>query len=313
MYKRIVVPLDGSELAERALPYAEELARKLGSEVILLNVRRPSEDPAHPEHRAYLSKLAATIEKDIKKSPSLPPGEKVKVDSVIIGASGLLTHPAEEILDYAETNNVSLIVMATHGRTGIKRWALGSTAEKVARAFRCPILLVRANVDMPQSVRLDKILVPLDGSMRSETVLSHIENISPKLKARIYLLKVVEPLHHIVPVYDDVGYYGGTGVVETPYTEEEMKPIRAVAEEYIESVSRKLKADDIETSHKVKVGSAAEEIIKAEEEIGVDMVAMSTHGRSGFGRWDHGGIADKILHGGNKPLLLVRPHQLRPQ
>ncbi len=308
MYKRIVVPLDGSELAERALPYAEELAGKLGSEVIILNVRRPSEDPDHPEHRAYLSKMVATTEQDIKKSPSLPPGEKVKVDLAIIGvSSGLLTHPAEEILDYAETNNVSLIVMATHGRTGVKRWALGSTAEKVARVSKCPILLVRAHTDLPQSVRLDKILVPLDGSINSEIVLPHIENIAPQLRARIYLLKIVEPTYHIYPIYDEAAYYGGTGMVEMPYTEEEMKPIKAAAEEYIESVSRKLTAEGIKTSHKVKVGSAAEEIIKAEEEMGVDMVAMSTHGHSGFGRWDHGSVADRVLYGGNKPLLLVRP------
>jgi len=306
MYKKIVVPLDGSELAERALPYAEELAEKFSSEVVLLNVRRPSEDPAHPEHRAYLSEMLATTEQNIKKSPSLPPEEKVKVDSDIIGASGLLTHPAEEILDYAEANDIGLIIMTTHGRTGIKRWALGSTAEKVVRASKCPVLLVRANVDMPQSVRLDKILVPLDGSIHSEAVLSHIANIAPKLEARIYLLIVVEPTYHIHPVYDEVAYYGGTGMVETPYTEEEMKPIKAAAEEYIESVSRKLAADDIETSHKMKVGSAAEEIIKAGKEMGVDMVAMSTHGRSGFDRWEHGSIADKVLHGGNKPLLFVR-------
>jgi nucleotide-binding universal stress UspA family protein len=307
MYKRIVIPLDGSELAERALPYAEELARKLGSEVILLNVRRPSEDPDHPEHRAYLSKRVATTEQEIKKSPSLPSGEKVKVDSAIIGVSGLLTHPAEEILDYAETNNIGLIIMATHGRTGIKRWALGSTAEKVARASKCPILLIRASTDLRRSVHLDKILVPLDGSIHSEVVLSHIENIAPKLKARVYLLKIVEPTYHVYPVYDEVAYYGGSGMVEMPYTEEEMKPIKVAAEEYIKSVSRKLMAEGIKTSYKVEVGSAAEGIIRAEEEMGVDMVAMSTHGHSGFGRWEHGSIADKVLHGGNKPLLLVRP------
>jgi nucleotide-binding universal stress UspA family protein len=307
MYKRIVVPLDGSELAERVLPYGEELAQKLGSEVILLNVRRPSEDPDDPEHRVYINKMVAMIEQDIEKSPSLPPGGKVKVDSAIIGSTGLLTHPAEEILDYAEKNNIGLIIMATHGRTGIKRWALGSTAEKVARAAKCPVLLIRAHVDVPRNVHLDKILVPLDGSTQSETILTHIENIAPKLKARVYLLKVVEPTYHIVPVYDEATYYGGTGMIEIPYTEEEMKPIKAAAEEYIESVKRKLTAEGIKTSYKVKVGLAAEEIIEAEEEMGVDMVAMSTHGRSGFGRWEHGGIADKVLHGGNKPLLFVRP------
>jgi nucleotide-binding universal stress UspA family protein len=307
MYKRLLVPLDGSELAERALPYVEELASKLGSEIILVNVRKPSEDPDNPEHRVYLSKMVATVEQDIKKSPSLPTGEKVKVDSAIIGSSGmLLTHPAEEILNYAETYNISLIIMATHGRTGIKRWALGSTAEKVARASKYPILLVRANTAVPESVRIDRILVPLDGSRQGEVVLPHIEKTARKLKAKIYLLHVLEPPYHIYPVYEGIGYYVGAGIVQVPYSGEELKPLKATAEEYLESISGKLMAKGIKTSYQVKVGSAGEEIIKAEEEMGIDMVAMSTHGHSGVNRWEHGSIADKVLHAGNTPLLLVR-------
>lgn len=309
MYKRMLVPLDGSELAEVALPYSEELAEKLDSEVILVNVRRPSEDPDNPEHRVYLSKMVATTEQDIKKSPFLPPGEKIKVDSAIIGSSGLLTHPAEEIVDYAEKENISLIVMATHGRTGVKRWALGSTADKVVRASKSPVLLIRANTDVRKNAGLDKILVPLDGSKQSETILSHIESLASRLKARVILLHVVEQLHHIYPVAEEMGYYGGIGMVKVPYSEEELKPLKAGAEEYLQKVSGKLMAEGIKTSYQVKVGSAGEEIIKAEEEMGVDMVAMSTHGQSGFSRWEHGSIADKVLHAGNTPLLLVRERQ----
>jgi nucleotide-binding universal stress UspA family protein len=309
MFKRLLVPLDGSELAEIALPYAEELAIHLGSEVILINVRMPSEDPDNPEHRAYISKLVAMTEHDIKKSLALPPGEKVKVASAIIGSSGLLTHPAEEILDYAEKENISLIVMATHGRTGIRRWTLGSTANKVARASKCPVLLIRANTDVPKSVRLEKILVPLDGSKQSEVVLPDIENLASKLKTKINLLNVVEPPYHIYPYSEGLGYYGGAGIVRVPYTEEEIKPLKVVAEKYVKSVSDKLMADGIKTSYEVRVGSAGEEIIEAERKMGVDIVAMSTHGHSGFGRWEHGSIADKVLHHGNTPLLLVRPQQ----
>ena len=65
----------------------------------------------------------------------------------------------------------------------------------------------------------------------------------------------------------------------------------------------------IQTSYEVRTGSPGEEIIKVEGEMRPDMVAMSTHGHSGFGRWDHGSIADKVIHAGNTPLLLVRPRQ----
>jgi nucleotide-binding universal stress UspA family protein len=301
MYKRLLVPLDGSELAEVALPYAEDLAENLGSEVILLNVRRPAEDPNNPEHRAYLSKIVATTEQDIKKSTVLPPGEKVKVESAIIGSSGLLTHPAEEILDYAEKKNISVIVMATHGRTGIKRWALGSTADKVVRASKSPVLLIRANIDVPKSVHLDKILAPLDGSKQSEAVLPYIESLASKLRARVILFHVVVQPYKV--------YAGSEGVVEVSYTEEEIRSLKASAEQYLQKVSGKLMAGGITTSYEVRTGSAGEEIIRAEGEMHPDMVAMSAHGHSGFSCWGHGSIADKVLYAGNTPLLLVRPGQ----
>ena len=302
MYKRMLVPLDGSEMAEVALPYSEELAEKLDSEVILINVRAPGEDPDNPEHRLYLSKMAATIEQNIRKSSDIPPGRKIKVESFIIGSSGLLTHAAEEIVDYAEKENISLIVMATHGRTGIKRWALGSTTDKVVRASKSPVLLIRANTGVRKKTSLDKILVPLDGSKHSETILSHIESLASRLRARVILLHVVIQPYRV--------YAASEGVVEVPYTEEEIKSLKADAEEYLQKVSSKLMAERITTSYEVRVGSAAEEIIKLADETPTDVVAMSTHGESGFSRWEHGSIADKVIRAGNTPLLLVRPqHQ----
>jgi nucleotide-binding universal stress UspA family protein len=140
-------------------------------------------------------------------------------------------------------------------------------------------------------------------------VLPDIENLASKLKTKINLLNVVEPPYHIYPYSEGLGYYGGAGIVRVPYTEEEIKPLKVVAEKYVKSVSDKLMADGIKTSYEVRVGSAGEEIIEAERKMGVDIVAMSTHGHSGFGRWEHGSIADKVLHHGNTPLLLVRPQQ----
>jgi len=308
MYKRILVPLDGSMLAEIALPYAKEIARHFGSEVTLIHVTTPSEDISKFEHRAYLTKITAETEQQIKKSADLPPGEKFKVKSAIIDSPGLFTHPAEQILDYADKENSSLIVMATHGITGIRRWALGSTANNVARAFKCPLLLVRANPKLPKSVHFSNILVPLDGSIQSEAVLPYIVNLVTKIKSKVNLLGVVELLYHLYPYSEPVlGYYGAAGMVKIPYTDEEMKPMKEVAEKYIKSVSEKLTAEGIKASYEVKIGSPGMEIIKAEEKMHPDIVAMSTHGHSGFGRFEHGSVTDKVLHAGKTPLLLVRP------
>ena len=309
MFKRLLVPLDTSDLAEIALRYAEAMAIKLGSEIILLHVRTSADAPDQPEHTAYISKITAETEQKIKKSAALAPGEKVKVGSAIIGSPGIITHPAEEIVDYAEKENVSLIIMATHGKTGIRRWALGSTTNKVARVSKCPVLLIRAAAGVPGDVNLDKMLAPLDGSNPAEAVLAYIENLASRLKANVSLLNVVEPPYHIYPYYEGTGYYGTGGVIRVPYTLEEIKPMIEVAEKYLKGVNDKLRAEGIKTVYEVRTGSPAEEIIKAEEEMHPGMVAMSTHGHSGFGRWDHGSIADKVLHTGKTPLLLVRPRQ----
>jgi nucleotide-binding universal stress UspA family protein len=306
MYNRILVPLDGSDLAEIALPYSELLAEKLDSELILINVRMPGEDPEHPEHRSYLSKMAATVEQNIRKSSDTSPGQKVKVESTIIGSTGLLTHAAEEIVDYAEKENTSLIIMATHGRTGIKRWALGSTADKVVRAARCPILLIRANISAPGKAKLEKLLVPLDGSKESEKVLPHVERLASRLKAEVAIIHIVMPLYQFYTTAESIGYYGGMGMVKVPYTEEQMKPLKASAESYLQKVNSRLMEEGVKTNYKVMVGLAGEEIIKSADEIGADMVAMSTHGESGFSRWEHGSTTDKVLRAGNTPLLLVR-------
>jgi nucleotide-binding universal stress UspA family protein len=307
VYKRILVPLDGSPLAEIALPYAEELATHLGSEITLINVMGASENQDKPEHRVYISKMTALTEQNIKKSPDST-REKVKVTSAIIGAPGL-RHPAEEIVEYAVKENISLIIIATHGRTGISRWALGSTANKVARASKCPVLLIRATADVPKNIHLEKILVPIDGSKPGEAVLPYVENLASKLKIGVSLLNVVEPPYHIYQYSEEPGFYGGSGIVRIPYSEEELKPLKVVAEKYVEGVRKKLGEEGIKTSIEVRTGSPGEEIILAEKEIRPDIVAMSTHGHSGFGRWEHGSVADKVLHAGNTPLLLVRPRQ----
>lgn len=309
MFKRLIVPLDGSKLAEIALPYAEEMARHLGSEVILVNVRTPVEKIDKPEQREYLSMMAGTTEQNIKKSLDKPRGEKVKVTSAVIGMPGLLKHPAEDIVEYAEKENVNLIVMATHGRTGIKRFALGNTADKVARISKHPVLLVRANAEAPRSLHLDNIMVPLDGSVQSETSLAYVEYLAANLKTNVKLLYVVEMLYHVYAAPATMGYYGGEGMVKIPYTEEELKPMKELALKYIKSVTAKLTDQGIKTTYEVRVGSAGEEIIEAEGETHPDLIVMSTHGHGGFRRFDYGSVCDKVLHAGTTPLLLIRPKQ----
>ncbi|OGO07984.1 MAG: hypothetical protein A2Y92_01475 [Chloroflexi bacterium RBG_13_57_8] len=305
MFNKIIVPLDTSELSEIALPYAEEMAVKLGAELILMHVGTPADSMDKPlKHKNYIDKVTARVERQLKKSVA-----KVKLSSRLLEMPSLIVNPAADIIDFAESEKVDLIIMATHGRTGLSRWALGSTANKVARAVKCPLFLIRAGAKKPARVSLENILVTLDGSKPGEAVLPYIENLAKRLQSRVTLLHVVELLYHVYPYSEGMGYYGSAGVVRVPYTEEEMQASKDVAEKYIKDVNDKLASRGVKTGYKIMMGSPGEEIIKAEAKMRPDFVVMSTHGHSGFGRWEHGSIADKVLHAGTTPLLLVRPQQ----
>ena len=114
----------------------------------------------------------------------------------------------------------------------------------------------------------------------------------------LILLLVVLKAYHVEAV--------GEEMVQIPYTENEMKSLITNAKNYIQKMEDSLKDAGIATRTEVKSGAAAEEIIKISDELHCDMVAMSTHGRSGISRWTLGSVADKVLHGGNTPVLLVK-------
>ena len=138
MYEKVLVPLDGSQIAEIALPYAEEMAVKMGSEVTLLCISETAEAKEYSKHQSYLEQILEVAKREAKKYLKQPEAE-IKMKTVV--EVGL---PAGKIIDYAKKEKIELIIMATHGRTGLSRWSLGSVAEKVLRAGTTPLLLVRA-------------------------------------------------------------------------------------------------------------------------------------------------------------------------
>ncbi len=303
MYKKILVPLDGSPLAEVALPYAEELAGKLGSEIVLLHVSK-SEKQRYDllPDMYYIEKTIESAKHGAQKCLGDLVATDIKVESVI-----LIGYPAEVIVEYADMKDVDLIIMATHGRSGIKRWALGSVADKVVRATDKPVALIRAkdaHDDVSEKGGLDRILVLLDGSETSEAVIPHVRELGSKLKTEIILLRTVERVDHV--------YAADMAVAHVPYTDEEMEPLMRGAGDYLVKVGNLLEGSGINPRTEVKIGDAAAEIIKFADEVNADLVAMSTHGRSGISRWNLGSVASKVLHAGSTPLLLVRTNAVLP-
>lgn len=296
MYEKIMSPLDGSQIAEVALPYAEELAGRLGSEVTLLYVNEQSDRSYQHMHELYMEKIADTV-KNGSESYAKTSGIQmpVRVNNVILNG-----HPAEKIVEYADKENIGLIVMSTHGRSGIRHWTIGSVAEKVLRATSKPVALIRAKDSKPAMRAkglLTRMLVPLDGSKDAEISILYAEELAFKLKVEIILLQV------LATGYQAMTELGGTYIV---YTEPQMESFKRYALTYLNPIADRLRNKGIKVSVELRLGDSAEEIIRFADDGKVDVVTMSTHGRSGFSRWVFGSVAEKLIHEGSTPLILVR-------
>lgn len=290
MYKKILVPLDGSGAAQIVLPYVAEIAAKLGSEIILVSVSERAGAETDHLYRSYLEHTEEQVQSELK---SWGAKGEVKVRSEV-----LLGRPDTEILRYADVNNVELIAMASRGSSGRGPWLLGHIAAKVLRATTKPVLLVRTldtGAVIQKKGLMKKILLPLDGSEAGKTAIPHAEVLAQTLGAEMILFHVIEPI--IVSL-------GGPEQSIVPIPQDE-KGRESSAMAYLNSVGKELREKGLSTSSVIALGSAANQIIDYAEENAINLIAMSTHGRSGIGRWVFGSVTDKVLHAGDTAVLLV--------
>ncbi|MFO8143699.1 MAG: universal stress protein [Dehalococcoidales bacterium] len=294
MYRRMLVTLDGSELSEVVLPYIAVLVEKMGLDVFLLHISGQEKDELMPLHRAYIERTVEIVRGRVKEA-----GGKGNTGSGEIGVEvkGELVpgHPAEEILRYIGKNDIDLVLMATHGHSGLKRWAMGSVAEKVIHGSRVPVWLVPARCKSEVICKIwpeAPLLVPLDGSELAEGVLDHVEalvgwgGIGP---VKVVLLRVVES-----PVMSD-HYFSNI-----PQTREQV-------DKYLNRIEARLEKAGLDVEPRVLTGEPAEQIVDYIGSRQFSLVVMSTHARSGLSRWVMGSVAMKVVSGSSTPLLLVRP------
>jgi nucleotide-binding universal stress UspA family protein len=293
MYERILVPLDGSSAAEIALPYAEEIAAKHGAEIILASVSELAAVETDHLYRSYLERIVEQVQRQLKDWGAK---EEAKVKSEV-----LLGRPAREILWYADENNVSLITMASRGRSSRGPWLLGNIAAKVLRATGKPVLLIRApvgNAALQQRRLVRKILVPLDGSELGEVAIPYAEALAQVLGAEVVLFQAFTP-----PTLEGAYRYSSIPANTLKEVEEHM---RESAMDYLDSLGKAFQEKGLRTLSVVREGSAPDQILEYAEANGIDLIAMSTHGRSGIGRWVLGSVTDKVLHAGDKAVLTIR-------
>jgi nucleotide-binding universal stress UspA family protein len=296
MYEKIAIPLDGSELAERALEYVTGLAAASRAQVTLLHVCTPDQSELGPSRFwDYLLEHAAQV---LRSRLGDTASEGATVDSTV-----LFGHPAEEILSYAEKNNVGLIAMTTHGRSGVRRWALGSVAARVTRHSPVPILLVRSDVSQvtigskwPEK----RILVLLDGSERAEQVLPHVADHAKIGGAEVVLLRVLEPLSS--PDFYTADMPGNW----EDLAEQMMAHLQEECTRYFAGLKRQLRDAGVQVRSETLEGNTWDEIISYIERDGFDLVALTSHGRSSIARWAVGSVAETLLRKCPVPLLLVR-------
>jgi nucleotide-binding universal stress UspA family protein len=208
---------------------------------------------------------------------------------------------AEVIIGKAEADPGTLIAMATHGRSGIDRWLLGSVAEKVLRGTVNPLLLIRATGEAKTEgeAALKSIVVPLDGSELAESVLPMVAGLAKKLNLAVVLFRAYNLPYSV---------YGGEDGYSAINFEELIAKIRDEAREYLEKKIAELKELGIENvSYIARDGFSSDEIIKIGRETPDNLIAMCSHGRSGVKRWVLGSVTETVVRHSENPVMVLRP------
>jgi nucleotide-binding universal stress UspA family protein len=258
MFERVLIPLDGSELAEIALPHGMAFAHTFGSEVDVVTVSGEEERTFERLFQTYLERVASGLAE-----------EGVQAKAVF-----LYGNPAAEIIDYARKNSIGLIAMATHGRSGIARWVMGSVAERIVRGSMTPVLFINAKLHEkhpPGDDIFTRILVPLDGSPLGAVALPYAEELANKTGSEIKLIHIPLPPYRLT----------GAGELDFSFPEQLIEDMRKAAEDYLGQRSAEVKSKGITVTAEIIEGVADEVIPNYAKEQGVDLVAMSTHGRGG--------------------------------
>ncbi len=298
MYTKMLIPLDGSRTAEKVLPFARVLAQTLKIPIELLGVVDIGVMVAHiaADKARYLDTLISQGERSsgvyLKEIAERLPGLNVTC-TVERG------RPAEAIIERAAADKGTLITMATHGRSGINRWLLGSVAEKVLRGTANPLFLVRGNEEgtTDGSAAMRSIIVPLDGSELAESVLPTVVAVAKMLDLEVVLCRVYE-----LPAS---AYYGAEDYL--PNYDALKAQVQDEARSYLEQKGEALKAKGLaKVSSVVLEGSGADEIIHFAQTHPDSLVAMCTHGRSGVKRWVLGSVTEKVVRHSGDPVLVVR-------
>lgn len=297
MLEHILLPLDGSALAEQVLPHAVALTEAFGSKLTLLRVVYQEQDAnchsiVNPMDWQMRKTEAESYLRSIQKRL-----KQVEIDSEIELIEG---KPAHQIIEFAKQNDVQLIVMSSHGSSGVSEWNINSTVQKVLLRALMPVMIIRAYQIVSEDLKgltYQRLLLPLDGSKRAECILPLAKSICSVQNSKIILAHIVE--EPSLPR-------------QTPLSEENQALIDRLksinledAKKYMSQLKEQLHEENvdmiIESSKKPTI--TLHNIVENEK---VDLVLLSAHGYSGDNRWPYGKITLNFIAYGTTPLIIVQ-------
>lgn len=294
MIRHLLVPLDGSAFAERALPYALHVASALRAQLTLLQCEARLATGKVPD---FDVKAFAQSLREGEAVGALSASRRIEIEA--IAHQVYLDKVAEGICDVARDRKPDLIVMSTHGRGDLGRLLYGSIADHVLRHAPAPVLLVSAAGDRHwKAGRPLRILVPLDGSSHGEAALGIVCEVADALRPELLLVRTIE---EATP--ESCRFNADGQPVEIPEGEEDLDQAR----QYLETVTGRLGTSFASIELLASLGDAANTIADAAHNEDVDLIVMATHGRTGLGRLTMGSVATRVLQRANTPILFVRP------
>jgi len=302
MFDTILVPLDGSQLAECVLPHIVAIARSFDAEITLLRMLEKNQAGASAQ-------LFDLLNWQINKTRAALYLEKTKArlqeSSIRTRMTVLEGLVAEGITEYAQNQGMKLIVLSSHGRNGLTQWGISSITQKIILSAQTSLLIVRAHQQDIQAGELSgtpfyqRILVPLDGSQRAENVLPIITQLANFHKSQIHLVQVVqtpEMARQMPPAPEDIDLSNRVVVRN-----------REEAGRYLEQVKSRSYLEGIAVqTHLITSDNAAAELHQVVEQEHIELVTLSAHGYSGNHQWPYGSMVNNFIMYGKVPLLIVQ-------
>ncbi len=314
--KTILVPLDGSALAEQALPYARMMALLLEARITLLQVVSEA-DVEHVDSILYQfaavygtgdvvaterERMRELLDERCQRARGYLAAQAAELGKSDIDTHTevVIGHAAEMIAEIAAHDQVSLIVMATHGYGGFRGWGLGRVGDKGIHINDTPILLVRGVAGAPAEITLpQRIMVPLDGSDLAKQALPLATRLAAAANAELMLLRAVRPIFDVEMVVPPMA----RTISDVP---DISMTLRKYALEELQELAVRLKEQGLRSVVAAPFGDPPESIVDEAKAAEVDLIVMVTHGYGGLRRWALGSVADKVLQASTTPLLLVR-------